>query len=180
MKKYVLTIITVATALPLFAFNFNEDNFEINTDIKAEINAVINKELETAVKEKEIKTKQQNRDNKIIAAIEKEMKTALKSIKRNSKLRRNMFTRSFVEEQKMQKQKYENMLNQNVPTQIFMYMAEKFDLSKMQRFQVICIYHDDTIIEVRFAYPGKAIVVYYDYNYKDKPGQFSPITHKIS
>lgn len=176
MKKYVLTIITCAATLPLFAFNFNMDNIEIDANIKAEIS--------TAVKENinyQSKMKEQNPDDEIIAAIRDEINTTFKQIKRNCKYRSNIFTHDFVKDQKVQKQKYEDMIkNLNVHAQIFTYMAGNFDLGKVKDIKVNCIHHDETIIEVHFTYCGKDIVVYYDYNYKDKPGQISPLNHKTN
>ena len=177
MKKYVLTIITCAAALPLFSFNFNEDNLVINADIKAGINAEIVQEINANIKEnKEIKIT----DNNIVSAIKEEMQAALKEIKRNCNLRKNIFTRGFVEEQKIQKERYDEMLKSGVPYQIFNYIKAHFDLNRMDKIQVVCIHHDETIIEVRFTFPGKYAVVYYDYNYKNRRGQTSPLRHIIS
>ena len=175
MKKYILTIIACTIALPLFAFDFNLDNFEIDTNIKAEINSALAQEINTPVKwNKEAKAT----DNEIVSNIKKEMAFALRQIKRNCGLRKNIFTRGFVKEQESQKQKYENMLKWDIPSQLFNYIETNFDLSRIDRVQVVCIYHNETIIEVRLSLPGKYAVVYYDYGYKDKQ-QKTPITHII-
>lgn len=56
MKKYILTIITCTMALPLLAFNFNGDKFEIDLNIKTEINDALVGEINTVTREnKEIK-----------------------------------------------------------------------------------------------------------------------------
>ena len=176
MKKYLLTIITVGLTLPVFAANF-EENFLINADFKKEIAAPIISSLEQAIMLNNGNTKQES-GHKIVKMIREEMEQTLKQIKRNTKLRKNIFTHNFVEEQKIQKQKYENMLNENVPYQIFNYIAGKFNLNKIENTNVICRYTNDTLIEVRFDYLNEFVVVYYDYDYKNKQGQISPITHQ--
>lgn len=173
MKKYILTIITCTMTLPLLAFNFNGDKFEIDSNIKTEINDALVGEINTVTREnKEIKLT----DNEIVSAIKKEMNSAIKEIKRNCNLRKNIFTRGYVEEQKIQKQRYENMLKWDVPTQLFNYIKANFDLNRIDRVQVVCVHHDETIVEVRFTLPGRYVIAYYDYNYKVKQKN-SPITH---
>ncbi len=183
MKKYVLTLITCAMALPLFSFNFDNVNFEIDADIKADLNSIILQEVKITAKESkkfQMKKNQQKPSNKIVTAVTKEMEFALKQINRNVKMRKNIFTRNFVEQQKTQKQKYENMLAENVPYQIFNYIASKFDIDKIKNLHVSCWYNDDTLVEVKFHIADKLITIYYDYNYKNKKGIISPLSHRIS
>lgn len=172
MKKYILIIITCAVTLPLFAFDFDLDSFEIDTNIRTEINTALAQELNTSVKwNKETKTT----DNEIISNIKAEMAFALRQIKRNCGLRKNIFTRGFVKEQESQKQKYENMVKWDIPTQIYEYIGLNFDLAKVKDIMASCVYRNETLVVVRFNYASKHIIVSYDYNSKQ-----DPITHIVN
>ena len=41
MKKLTLILIATAISAPLFAFDFNDSNFEINSEIKTQLNTMI-------------------------------------------------------------------------------------------------------------------------------------------
>jgi hypothetical protein len=176
MKKYILIIIAGIMALPLFAFNFNDNEFEIDTNIKTEIEAVISQEVNTVITENtEYETSFRNSDNEIIAAINKQMQIAMQDINRSLKFRKNIFTRSLVEEQKIQKQRYEDMLKWDVPGQIYEYIRLNFDLYKVKDIMASCVYHNETLVVVRFNYASSHVIVYYDYNSKQEP-----ITHIVN
>ena len=169
-------MITFAIASSAFAFDFNKDNLKTDSDIKAEIITIIDQEISAVTEESiKIKDKGQNPDNEIIKAIKKEMQFTMQQIDRNTKLRKNIFTRSFVEEQKAQKERYQNMIKWGVPTQLYKYIEKNFDLSKVKKIWVVCIYHNETMVEVRFPYLSNHVVVYYNYNNKE-----TPIKHIIS
>ena len=179
MKKCLLTIITCAAALPLFASNFDERILNIDADLKQEIAAQIVSSLEENSNYN--KNFKQEPEHKIVTMIRNKMEFTLQNITPSTKFRksRSLFNRIYVQEQQTQQQKYINMLEENVPSYIFNYIAGKFDLDKIQDVDVICRYQDETLIEVKFSYLGKFVVVSYDYDYADKPGQISPITHTI-
>lgn len=169
MKKHILTIIACMTAVSAFAFDFDKNKIEINANIKSEIKTVLTQNINTDIKKDykyHVKGSKQNPDNKIIKLIREQMQIALQEIKRNTKFRKNIFTRSFVEEQEIQKQRYENMLKWDVPSQIYEYIERNFDLNKIQNLLAVCTHHDQTIIEVRFNYLSNYVIVYFDY--KDK------------
>lgn len=165
MKKYILTLAVFAILSPAFASEFNVENLKLDANIKSEIETTLTQKINTLAKEN-IKAKdiEQNSDNEIIKAIKKEMEFTLKQINRNTKLRKNIFTRGFVEEQQMQQQRYEDMLKWDVPTQIYEYIEMNFDLNKVQNPWAICIYHNETILELRFTFDSHYVVIYYDYN----------------
>ena len=176
MKKYILTIITGVMALPLFAFNFNENNFTIDSNIKAEIRTAITQEVNTAISENtECNDTSKDSDNEIIVAINKQMEIAMRDINRNLKFRRNIFTHDFIEEQKIQKQRYENMVKWDIPTQIYEYIGLNFDLAKVKDIMASCVYRNETLVVVRFNCASKHIIVSYDYNSKQ-----DPITHIVN
>lgn len=177
MKKCLLTIISCAAVLPLFAFDFNEGNIKIDANIKAGINAQIAQSINNAVKENvQNKTQVQMPDNKIISAIKEEMKFALKNINRNVKLRKKFPNRKFVEEQKIQKQRYTNMDKWNIPSKIYTYIENNFDVRKVEYINVICKYVNETGIDIRFSYEKQGVRV--SYTYTDSP-QNILITHKV-
>ena len=171
MKKYILTIIMCCVViLPVWAFNFNENNFELDTNIKAKIETTITQEVNTAISENtEYKDISKDSDNEIIETINKQMQIAIRDISRNLNFRKNIFTRSFIEEQKIQKQRYEDMIKWDIPTQIYEYIGLNFDLAKVKDVMASCIYRNETMIVVRFNYATKHIIVYYDYNSKQDP-----------
>ena len=151
--------------LPAFAFDFSKDNLEIDANLKAEIAPIINEKANTVAEENiQITNVAQNQDNEIISAIKAEMGSALRQINRNTKLRKNIFTRSFVQEQQVQKERYQDMIRQDVPTQIYEYIEMNFDLPQIKNPWATCIYHNETIVEVRFTFAQHYVIVYYDYN----------------
>ena len=163
MKKLITTLMVTAVSVPIFAFDF--DNLKINADINTEINSFVNQEINKVAEESaQVKSAEQNQDNEIVIAIKEKMQEALEEINRNTKLRRNIFTRSFIEEQKVQKRRYQNMIRQDVPTQIYEYIEMNFDLPQIKNLWVVCIHHNETIVEVRFTFASHYAIVYYDYN----------------
>lgn len=168
MKKYILTMVASTMAISSFAFNFNEDNLKVDANIKAQINPIIVQEINVNIEEvEELENIKQDSDNEIISVINEQMQIAMREIKRNANFRKNIFTRSFVEEQKIQKQRYENMIRWNVPTRIYEYVEANFDLSKVQNPWAACVHNNsETLVELRFNYLSNYIIVYFDY--KDK------------
>ncbi len=176
MKKYILIIVAGIMALPLFAFNFNNNEFEIDSKIKTEIETAITQEVNTVITENtEYKTSFRNSDNEIIAAINEQMQIAMQSINRSLKFRKNIFTRDFVEEQEIQKQRYENMIKWDIPGQIYEYIRLNFDLYQVKDVIASCVYRNETLVIVRFNYASSHVIVYYDYNSKQ-----DPITHIVN
>ena len=170
MKKYILTIITGVMTLPLFAFNFNDNEFKIDANIKAEIKTAITQEINTAISENtEYKATSKDSDNEIVAAIEEQIQIAMRSINRSLRFRKNIFTRDFVEEQEVQKQRYENIIKWDIPGQIYEYIRLNFDLYKVKDVMASCVYHNETLVIVRFNYASSHVIVYYDYNSKQDP-----------
>ena len=162
MKKLTLILIATAISAPLFAFDFNDSNFEINSEIKTQLNTMIAQVMKDTVKEN-----QQSRsyvETEILSAIWEEFNLAKKHIERNSQMRNRFPNRKFIQEQKLQKQRYENMAN--------------FDLQKVEHVKAICKYVNETGIDVRFTYGiGESVLV--TYTYTDTYWKPS-ITHKIS
>ena len=171
MKRYILTLLAIGMVLPAFAFDFNRDKLEIDAGIKAGITSIINEKAEETIR---MIGDKRNSDNEIVSAIKEEMGLAMRQIERNTKLRKNIFTRSFVKEQQIQKERYQNMLKWDIPSQIYEYIEINFDLSKMQNPTVVCMYHNETGIEVRFTYKSHYVMVSYNYNKQGKN-----ITHII-
>lgn len=164
MKKYILTSLVIFATLPLFAFNFVEGNFAVNTELKQEINNKLNVSLEEEIS-KIKKAKAEEPQPKIVSLIWEQMNFAMNNINRNTKLRKNILIRHFVEEQEIQKQRYENMMDWDVPNQLYKHIALNYDIAKVEHPMAACVYKDETIVEVRFSYCGKHVIVYYDYKY---------------
>jgi len=160
MKKYILAITTCTLALPLFAFNFNAENLEIDTNIKAKLNAIITKEI-SSIKQNAAVTN--NTDNEILTAIQEKLEITLKNIERNSHFRKKFPNGKFVREQKIQKQKFENMKEWNIPSKIYDYIVNNFDVRKIKNVEVICSYINKTGIDVHFSYETDKIEVSYIY-----------------
>ena len=176
MKKLTLILIATAISAPLFAFDFNDSNFEINSEIKTQLNTMIAQVMKDTVKEN-----QQSRsyvETEILSAIWEEFNLAKKHIERNSQMRNRFPNRKFIQEQKLQKQRYENMANWNIPEKILEYIKTNFDLQKVEHVKAICKYVNETGIDVRFTYGiGESVLV--TYTYTDTYWKPS-ITHKIS
>ena len=170
MKKYILTSLVIFATLPLFAFNFVEGNFAVNTELKQEINNKLNVSLEEEIA-KIKKAKAEKPQPKIVSLIWEQMNFAMEHINRNAKMRKNVLIRHFVEEQQIQKQRYENMMDWDVPNQLYQYIALNYDMAKVKNPFAACVYKDETIVEVRFSYCDKFIIVYYDYKYVNIPGE---------
>ena len=183
MKKYILTLFVAFAALPLFAFNFIEGNFAVDAELKKEINNKItvslNEEIIKAGKAKRAKQVKKESQPEIVSLIWEKMNFAMANINRNANLRKNILVRHFVEEQKIQQQRYENMMEWDVPNQLYMHIALNYDIAKVENPMAACIYKDETIVEVRFSYYGKHVIVYYDYKYINTPGE-SPIREIIN
>ena len=178
MKKTIITLITCTMALPVFAFNF-DNKFEIDANIKAQINDVISKEVKTAAEENALRgvgNLAQNSDNNIVFEINKSMDLVIRDINRNANLRKRVTTKNFVEEQKVQKQRYENMRKWDIPSKIFTYIKTNFDLQKVHHVTAVCKYIGETAIDVHFAVDMKGVIV--TYHYTETPWKPS-ITHKI-
>ena len=172
MKKYILTLFAAGITLPLFAFDFNNGNFEINTGIKAEIKPVMEQEIINVARENKI----QYAEYQIISEIRNEMKTVKKTIDRNANMRNRFPNKKFIKEQKEQQIRYENMAKWDIPTKIFDYIKENFNLQHISFVRVVCTYVNNTAIDVHFSYDNKGAVV--TYTYTETPWQPS-ITHKI-
>ena len=168
MKKYILTFAVTLLSLSAFAFDFYNGNFEVNTELEKEITSKINSSVEEEIS-KNRKIKRQ--EPEIVSLIREQMNYAMDRIKSNTKARKNIFTRAFVEEQEIQKQRYQNMLEWDVPNQLYMYIALNYDIAKVKNPMAACVYKDETIVEVRFDYCDKHIIVYYDYKYLNVPGE---------
>ena len=172
MKKLIITLIITAAAAPIFAFDFNSNNLVINSEIKSEIQKTLLQEVKSEVLGNILyqnNNSGQESKPEVVTLISEKMKLALQEITRNTKMRRNIFTSSFITEQKIQKYRYSDMLRYNVPLKIYKYVVSNFDLDKIKNPNVICIHHEETMIEFRFQYLSHFVVVYYDYNYKNKP-----------
>ena len=170
MKKYILTLLAICLALPVFAFNFVEGNFLIDAELEKEINSKINVSVnEEFTKLKEAKEKEPQPE--IVSLIWEQMNFAMSNINRNTKMRKNILIRNFVEEQEIQKQRYENMMDWDVPNQLYMYIALNYDIAKVENPMAACVYKNETIVEVRFNYCDKHIIVYYDYKYANIPSE---------
>ncbi len=115
-------------------------------------------------------------DNEITSAIKQEIKFALKNINRNVKLRKRFPNRKFVEEQEIQKQRYENMVKWDIPSKIYTYIKDNFDLQRVEHVNVACKYVNETGVEVRFSYNTTSIIVFY--NYTETPWKPS-IIHRM-
>ena len=128
-----------------------------------------------------VKENQQSRsyvETEILSAIWEEFNLAKKHIERNSQMRNRFPNRKFIQEQKLQKQRYENMANWNIPEKILEYIKTNFDLQKVEHVKAICKYVNETGIDVRFTYGiGESVLV--TYTYTDTYWKPS-ITHKIS
>ena len=178
MKKYILTLFVAFAALPLFAFNFIEGNFAVDAELKKEISNKINVSLnEELIKVKQVQEEKQQPE--IVSLIWEKMNFAMSNINRNVKMRKNILIRNFVEEQKIQKQRYQNMMDWDVPNQLYEHIALNYDIAKVEHPIAACVYKDETIVEVRFSYCGKHVIVYYDYKYVNIPGE-SPIREIIN
>lgn len=173
MKKYALTIITVGLTLPLFAFNFNNENFEINADIKTEISSILEQEIDATAKEKT----ERYADCSITLQIRCAMEYVKKNIDRNAGMRNRFPNKQFIKEQKKQQVRYENMAKWDIPNKIFEYIKKNFDLERISFVRVVCTYVNDTAIDVHFLYDRKGAVV--TYTYTETPWNPS-ITHTIS
>lgn len=170
MKKYIFTSLVISASLPLFAFNFIEGNFTVDAELKKEISNKINVSLnEELIKVKQVQEEKQQPE--IVSLIWEKMNFAMSNINRNVKMRKNILIRNFVEEQKIQKQRYQNMMEWDVPNQLYMHIALNYDIAKVKNPIAACIYKDETIVEVRFSYCGKHVIVYYDYKYANIPGE---------
>lgn len=170
MKKYIFTSLVISASLPLFAFNFIEGNFTVDAELKKEISNKINVSLnEELIKVKQVQEEKQQPE--IVSLIWEKMNFAMSNINRNVKMRKNILIRNFVEEQKIQKQRYQNMMEWDVPNQLYEYIALNYDIAKVKNPIAACIYKDETIVEVRFSYCGKHVIVYYDYKYANIPSE---------
>ena len=100
----------------------------------------------------------------------------MKNITRNAKLRKRIPIRDFVEEQKIQKQRYENMQKWKISSKIFTYIKTKFDLKKVHNVSAVCKYVGETAIDVHFLFDRNGVIV--TYHYTETPWK-PAITHKI-
>ena len=167
MKKYILTLLVICTALTVFAFDFNTSVIEVNAELRKEVADKINTVLEKEIAKNNIPEPQPE----IVSLIWEQMNFAMSNIKRNVKMRKTVLTRRFVEEQEIQKQRYENMMDWDIPNQLYMYVALNYDIAKVKNPMAACVYKDETIVEVRFDYCDKHIIVYYDYKYENMLGE---------
>lgn len=178
MKKLTLILIVATLSAPLFAFDFNEGNFEIDSEIKTQINAAISGEVNNIVIEKGQQQSKSYIEDEILLLITQELQRAQKHVERNSQMRNRFPNKQFIREQKLQKQRYENMFMWNIPEKILEYIKANFDLQKVEHVKAICKYVNETGIDVRFTYGiGESMVV--SYTYTDTYWKPS-ITHKIS
>lgn len=178
MKKYILTMITCAATLPMFAFNFNGGNFKIDTEIKTQINTTVLRETDLIAQTKskqKVKESKQYVAEEILHAIEAEIRLARKHIERNANMRDRFPNHKFIQEQKIQKQRYDNIVKWNIPSKILAYIETNFDLQQIKNIKVICKYVNETVIEVRFSYNMASFAV--DYTYTETP-QKPLITHR--
>ena len=177
MKKLTLILIAGIISAPLFAFNFTEANFEIDSEIKTQINTVIADEVNNIIIERGPQQSGSYTEGVILAAIKEEFKLAQKHIERNSNMRNRFPNKQFIEEQKLQKQRYANMDKWNIPAKILAYIKANFDLQKMKNIRAVCKYVNETGIDVRFIYGSdEGIIV--SYTYTETP-EHPSITHKI-
>ena len=166
MKKHILTFAVTLLSLSAFAFDFNNGNLELNAELEKEIANKINSSVA-----EEISKNTKEKEPEIVSLILEQMNFAMDRIKSNTKLRKNIFTRSLVEEQEIQKQRYQNMLEWDVPHQLYLYVALNYDIAKVKNPMAACVYKNETIVEVRFDYCDTHVIVYYDYKYVNIPGE---------
>ena len=186
MKKLLVILMVTFLAAPIFALDFSEATFSIDTKFE---NDIFNQLLE--------KIEQTNQYNyqiyypkslaKIEEMIKQEMKTTLKQIEIVAGLdrKRSWLRRSDIDEQKRQKLIYEQMLKiDNVPHQLSMFIMEHFDLDKINgAMTVSCIHREETKVYVQFTYNSKhgpkLIRVYYDYDHQINNGKIEPIRYTV-
>ncbi|MBO4707163.1 MAG: hypothetical protein J5594_01200 [Elusimicrobiaceae bacterium] len=180
MKKLLIILVTVIIALPAIALNFNKENLEIDEAVKTEISATIREELNNIVQkdisqEKDTLTKYRP-DDKITLAINNQIRTTRKIIENNCNMRNRFPNKKFIKEQKIQKQRYENIVKWQIPLKISDYIKDNFDFDKILWVTALCKNVNETSIEVRFLYNSSSIIV--TYTYTETPSH-PLITHRI-
>ena len=159
MKKYILTLLIAGITLPLFAFNFINEHFEVDAAVKAELNTLIEQEISVALKDDPIKYLADS----IILQIKNAVRDTKKNIDRNANMRNRFPNKKFIAEQKEQQIKYENIMKWYIPEKISNYIKENFDLQRVSFVRVVCTHVNDTAIDVHFSYDRKGAVVKYTY-----------------
>lgn len=176
MKKLLIILITAMISSSSLAFNFDKESFEIDSEIKTQINTVIVDELNNTITGNGQQQSSSYIENEILSTIMRELRSAQKHIERNSKMRNRFPNRKFIQEQKLQKQRYEDIINWQIPQKISDYIKKNFDFNKISFVTVICRYVNETTIEVHFSHGFDGVVV--TYVYTEKPWE-PLITHKI-
>ena len=172
MKKLIITLITGAICTPLFAFNFNNGNFEVDAAVKAELNTLMEQEISVTLKDDPIKYLADS----ITLQIKNAIRDTKRNIDRNANMRNRFPNKKFIAEQKEQQIKYENIMKWYIPEKISNYIKENFDLQRVTFVRVVCTHVNNTAIDVHFSYDRKGAVV--TYTYTETP--WNPqITHKV-
>lgn len=172
MKKLLITLIASTICIPLFAFDFNNENFEVDLTVKTELNTLIEQEVSVALREDPIKYLADS----ITLQIEHAIRDTKKNIDRNANMRNRFPNKKFIAEQKEQQIKYENITKWNIPEKISNYIKENFDLQRVTFVRVVCTHVNNTAIDVHFSYNRKGALV--TYTYTETPWQPS-ITHRV-
>jgi len=173
MKKLILTLIAAGFVFPAFAFDFNDGNFIVDTELKNEISKQIISSFNDNIKTKICK--KQKEEPQLLAKIRQEMEHTKAIVERYANFRPNTITRAFITSQKEQKIAYEKMLYWDVPSQIYNYINDKFGETDISNIRINCRYTNSTAIEVTFDYLGKSYTIVYNYNPNYQFGQEIPI-----
>jgi len=179
MKKLLTIIIAALISAPVFAFNFNSENFEIDTNIRAEINRAIEQNINDVIQETYNQhnnvSQQYCPDDDITLAIKDHLNFVMKRIDSNCGLRTRWSpTRRFVKEQEIQKQRYANIVKWNIPYKISDYIKSKYNLQEIGFIRVVCEYtNGKTSIQVHFKHNLENVII--TYTYTETPWQPSII-----
>ena len=180
MKKLSAVVSALLISVQVFAFNFVDGNFNIDDAVNAGIKTAITQGVNNVVEENNLKAQngpgQYQPEDKITLRIKEQMRYVKKQIDRNCNLRNRFPNKQFIAEQKVQAERYDNIVKWNIPLKISNYIRENFDFEKIEFVRALYSYVNETTIEVRFSvgYTNVAVL----YTYTETPQQPS-ITHRV-
>lgn len=180
MKKLSAAVTALLISVQVFAFNFIDGNFDINTVVNESTKAALTQGINNAVQENILQNQKVPQhfqsEDKITLPIKQHMAFVKRDIERNCNLRYRFPNKKFIDEQKIQRERYKNIEKWQIPTKISTYIKNNFEFEKIHNVTAICKSVNETTIEVCFTVDRTSVSVLYTYT--ETPQQPS-ITHTI-
>jgi len=181
MKKLLSAATALLISTQVFAFNFIDGSFNINTVVNEKTKATLTQGINNAVQENMLQNQKVQQhfqsEDKITLAIKQHMAFVKKDIERNCNMRYRFPNKKFIDEQRIQRERYANIEKWQIPTKISTYIKNNFEFEKIHNVKAICRSVNETTIEVHFTVDRTNVSVLYTYT---ETPQNPSITHKIS